>query len=89
MKKHHFNAPDELEMLRKRKKLIKRKYYTHSRLMKLRTELVTLRQTGASYRELSLWLRLNKRIKVTHTTVMRYLEKLPESEPEYKEDIYA
>ncbi|MCD6040113.1 MAG: hypothetical protein K0S27_1513 [Gammaproteobacteria bacterium] len=78
MSTHHFNATDALETLRKRKKIQKRKCYLQSRLTKLRTELVTLRKAGASYRELALWLRHNKRIKMTHTTVMRYLMKLPE-----------
>jgi hypothetical protein len=78
MTTHHFNATDTLAILRKRKKIQQRKIYTQSRLTKLRRELVTLRQEGASYRELVFWLRHEKRIKITHTTVMRYLEKLPE-----------
>ncbi len=78
MTTHHFNATDTLEILRKRKKIQQRKIYTQSRLTKLRTDLVKLRQAGASYRELVLWLRQDKRIKITHTTVMPYLEKLPE-----------
>ena len=78
MSTHHFNATTELEVIRKRKKMQQRKSYSQSRLIKLRVELVALRKEGASYRELSLWLRQFKRIKVTHTTVMRYLEKLPE-----------
>ena len=78
MTTHHFNATNELEILHKRKKIRQRKSYTQSRLIKLRAELVALRKAGASYREISLWLRHSKRTKVTHTTVMRYLEKLPE-----------
>jgi hypothetical protein len=78
MATQHFNATDTLEILRKRKKIQQRKIYTQSRLTKLRTDLVKLRQAGASYREISFWLRYDKRIKITHTTVMRYLEKLPE-----------
>lgn len=52
--------------------------YQNSRLTKLRAELVLLRNEGASFCEITLWLRKTKRIKVTHTTVMPYLEKLPE-----------
>ena len=78
MSTHHFNAPDTLEILRTRKKIQQRKSYAQSRLTKLRAELVELRKAGASYREISLWLRQHKRIKIMHTTVMRYLEKLPE-----------
>jgi intein-encoded DNA endonuclease-like protein len=56
-----------------------------SRLKKYRAELVSLRKLGASYPELVLWLRHEKHTKVTHTTIMRYLAKLPE----LTEDIYA
>lgn len=78
MSTQHFNATIEIENLRRRKSIRRRKTYQHSRLAKLRHELVSLRKAGGSYRELALWLRQHKRIKVTHTTVMRYLEKLPE-----------
>jgi hypothetical protein len=78
MSTHHFNATTELEAIRQRKGIQQRKSYLYSRLIKLRVELVALRKAGASYRELSLWLRHTKRIKMTHTTVMRYLQKLPE-----------
>lgn len=78
MSTHHLNAPVLLNILRQQNKIRKRKLYTQSRLTKLRAELVALRQAGASYREISRWLRQQKRIKITHTTVMRYLEKLPE-----------
>ena len=78
MNTQHFNATAELEKIRKRKMLQKRKSFQCSRLKKLRTELVLLRKGGASYREIALWLRQTKRIKTTHTTDMRFLEKLPE-----------
>ncbi len=87
MSTHHFNATTALEMVRERKKIQQRKSYSQSRLTKLRAELVALRQAGASYREITLWLRHHKRIKLTHTTVMRYLEKLPELKVE--EDNHA
>lgn len=75
---HHFDATDEIKKIRHHKSLQRRKLYQQSRLTKLRAELVLLRNEGASFREIALWLRQAKRIKVTHTTVMRYLEKLPE-----------
>lgn len=78
MSTHHFNAPDTIQILRQRKKIRQRKSYSQSRLMKLRSELVKLRKMGASYREISNWLRQDKCIKITHTTVMRYLAKCPE-----------
>lgn len=78
MSTHHFDATVELKKIRHHKSLQRRKMYQKSRLTKLRAELVLLRNEGASFREITLWLRQTKRIKVTHTTVMRYLEKLPE-----------
>jgi hypothetical protein len=78
MSTQHFDATAELKKVRQHKAIRRRKSYQQSRLAKIRTELVLLRKEGASYREISLWLRREKRIKTTHTTVMRYLEKLPE-----------
>lgn len=78
MSAHHFDATTELNSIRRHKVIQRRKSYQHSRLAKLRSELVLLRKEGASFRELASWLRKTKRIKTTHTTVMRYLEKLPE-----------
>jgi hypothetical protein len=78
MSKQRFNATDEIKKVRQHKAIRRRKSYQQSRLAKLRTELVLLRKEGASYREITLWLRSEKRVKTTHTTVMRYLEKLPE-----------
>jgi hypothetical protein len=78
MSTHHFDAPTELKKIRQHTSARRRKSYQQTRLMKLRTELVSLRKEGASFREILLWLRQTKRIKTTHTTVMRYLEKLPE-----------
>jgi hypothetical protein len=78
MSTQQFNATDEIKKVRQHKAIRRRKSYQQSRLAKLRTELVLLRKEGASFREITLWLRREKRIKTTHTTVMRYLEKLPE-----------
>lgn len=78
MMTHNFNAQQELLNIRQRKGIAHRKTYPRSRLQKWRAELVALRKAGASYPELALWLRQQKRIKVTHTTVLRYLSQLPE-----------
>lgn len=77
MSEHLFNAADELTRIRELRTIRRRKTYTNSRLEKYRTELVTMRQHGASYRELTLWLKTH-RININHTNVMRYLKKLPE-----------
>jgi len=80
MSTHHFDATSELNTIRCHKKIRRRKSYPYSRLTKWRTELVSLRKEGASFRELTLWLRKHKRIKMSHTTIMRYLKQLPELE---------
>ena len=51
--------------------------WPRSKLQPYRAELVQLRQGGASYRQLSLWLQ-SKRITACDTTVRDYLLTLPE-----------
>lgn len=75
-----FNATEELEAIRKRKALSRRRRFYKNRLERYRAELIELRQSGASYRELSLWIRTNKRWKVDHTIIRRWMIKLPEME---------
>jgi hypothetical protein len=89
MTPHHFDAPSELNCIRQYRNLRKRKAYQHSRLQKFRVELIGMRKAGGSFRELSLWLRKIKRIKVTHTTVMRYLAQLPELKDSHGEESHA
>ena len=72
------NAQAELAALRARRTAAQRKTYRVSRLARYRAELVALRRAGASYPELAEWLRRKRRCKVHHTTVMRYLQGLPE-----------
>jgi len=78
MSPNHFNATEELTHVRKHQRKMRRRSYHRSRLTKWRSELVAMRKAGGSFRELTIWLRRMKRIKMTHTTVMRYLKKLPE-----------
>lgn len=78
MNTHHFNATAELRSLREQRRISRRRVYTQSRLSRYRAELVALRKAGASARELVSWLRHKKRVRVTHTTVLRYLAKMPE-----------
>jgi hypothetical protein len=78
MDTQQFNVTTVLEKIRQQKKINQRKAYAQSRLNRYRAELVALRKAGASYRELTLWLRKDKRIKMNHVSVMRYLIKLPE-----------
>lgn len=78
---HQFNATDALSEIREQRAIKRRHSFRRSRLARFRSELVALRKQGASYHELALWLR-GKRIKVSHTTVLRYLAKLPELKSE-------
>lgn len=73
-----FHAMEELLHLRVQRKIARRQSYRRSRLARYRAELVRLRQAQASFAELALWLRKTKRIKVAPSTVMRYLNQLPE-----------
>lgn len=78
MSSQHFDAPTELKKLREKNNIRRRKIFHLSQLTRCRAELVALRKNGASFRELVFWLKEKKRIKVTHTTIMRYLNQLPE-----------
>lgn len=73
-----FNATGELTTLRNKRSLELRQKLQQTRLVKLRSELLALRNAGASFRELALWLRERKHIKLSHTAVMRYITQLPE-----------
>ncbi len=75
---HNFDAQKTLQAIRDHKKIARQQTYLKSRLNKLRAELVAMRQAGASYPELATWLRQYKRIKMAHTSIMRYLNQLPE-----------
>ena len=77
MKTDIFNAPDVLSEIREQRATRRRRSFRRSRLARYRSELVELRTHGASYHELAAWLR-GKRVKVSHTTIIRYLAKLPE-----------
>ena len=80
MTKNHetFNAQIEVEQIRARRTEARRKLYRKSRLDKYRTELVAMKQAGASCADLVEWLRVNHRCKVNRSSIDRYLKKLPE-----------
>lgn len=82
MMKQHFDAPTELAELRHHCQARRKSHYRRSRLNKCRAELVALTKAGASLRQLAIWLQRNKHIKVSHTSIMRYLKKLPEMNQE-------
>lgn len=76
----YFNAAVELTALKEQRKIMRQQTYRKSRLLKFRTEIVELKKAGASLHDIALWLRQKKRVKVSHTTVMRFLARLPEME---------
>lgn len=53
----------------------KRRTWGKSVLTKYLTELIRLREAGASFADLQFWLRTEKRVKVVRTTIMRALDK--------------
>lgn len=68
-----FDAEAEVEKLKDRKRLTRKRVYRRSRLEKYRGELLAMRRAGASATELQLWLN-EKRIKVHLSTVTRWLD---------------
>lgn len=72
-----FNVQSELSALKVQTKVIRKRSYSarKSRLDKYKAPLLELHQAGATCAELQRWLRSNKRVKVSHSTVLRWLEK--------------
>lgn len=72
-----FDVQTELSTLKAQTKTIRKRSYSarKSRLDKYTHQLLELHQAGATAAELQRWLRAHKRIKVVHSTVLRWLEK--------------
>lgn len=73
-----FNAQAEVERVRQRRAEARRKLYRKSRLDRYRSELVAMKQAGASCADLAEWLRSSHRLKINRSSIDRYLKKLPE-----------
>ena len=73
-----FDPAATLEVIHRQRKTARRRAYHRSKLSRYRAELVQLRLAGGSYPDLVVWLRKTHCVKVSHTTVMRYLRQLPE-----------
>lgn len=69
-----FNPSSELAALRQETTAIRKRRYSRSRLDRYQDELLSLHEAGASVAELQRWLR-SHRIKVAHSTVLRWLAK--------------
>ena len=52
--------------------------YRSSKLLRFRAELVRLRRSGMSYPGLAAWLLDQHNLKISHSTILRFLEGLPE-----------
>ena len=73
-----FDALTEVQRVKAFRKECQRKRYRKSRLDRYRSELVGMRRIGASLADLAEWLRLFHRLKVSRSSIDRYLKKLPE-----------
>lgn len=73
-----FDPKAELEAVRARRAMQRRKQYRQSKLDRYRAELVALRQTGASSQDLATWLRMKHRLKIHRSSIDRFLAQLPE-----------
>ena len=69
-----FDALAELEEIKRKRKLSKRKRYSKSRIDKLDTEVLRLRDAGASLADIQIFLSKN-RIRVVPSTIQRWLKK--------------
>ncbi len=63
----------QLQTVQATRAMARQRRFTRSRLDRHRAELEALADAGASWRDLALWLRTYKRIKVHSTTVGRRL----------------
>lgn len=73
-----FDAAAALESTRANRAVARRRRWRPSQLARYRAELVGLRRAGGSYPDLAAWLRSEKRVVVSHTTVLRFLKQCGE-----------
>jgi len=69
-----FDAIAELEEIKRKRKVSKRKRYYKSKLDKFKFELLKLHKSGASLGDLQFFLRKN-RTKAAISTIQRWLKK--------------
>jgi len=65
----------ELMEVQETRELVRNRRRNRSRLDKYRAEIIDLRYLDASYKDIAIWLRKHKRIKVNATTVWRMVRK--------------
>ena len=64
---------EQLQAVRADRAVARKRRYSRSRLDRYRAEIEVLANEGASWREITAWLRKHKRVKVSPTTVGRRL----------------
>jgi IS30 family transposase len=78
MTKQLFNAAAEVKALKQQMIIARQRRLMQSALTKYRGEIVALLKEGASFRLIAKWLKRNKHLTISHTTIMRFAKKLPE-----------
>jgi len=69
-----FDVVGELEEIKRKRKVYRRKRYAKSKLDKFKFEILQLQKEGASLADLQFFLRKN-RTKVAQSTIHRWLKK--------------
>jgi len=69
-----FDAASELDKIRQKRKVSRRKPYAKSKLDKFKFEILKLKSEGASLGDIRFFLHKN-RIKVVPSTIQRWLKK--------------
>ena len=77
-----FDPLKELNEVRARREMQRRKQYRKSKLERYRADLVAMRRAGASFQDLATWLKMKHRMKIHRSSIDRYLSTLPEMVPE-------
>jgi hypothetical protein len=76
-----FDPIKELQAVREKRDMQRRKKYRRSKLERFRAELVSMRRAGASCQDLVIWLQMKHRVKIHRSNIDRYLASLPEMVP--------
>lgn len=76
-----FNAQTVLTAVREQRAVRRRRCtWGKSKLNKYLSELIQLKERGASYADMEYWLRKEKRLKINRSSIKRFLDKGASSE---------
>ena len=73
------NLADEVKNIKEQRKNMRKQpsgIRTKSKLEKYRDKIIGLREHGASFADIQLWLRKNARIKCHRSTIYRFFKKI-------------